>query len=87
MFKFLARLFEKSPADRLAIATATEAMLAKMKAMAKPTLLLKAGEGRSKLGGSPSLENAISWPLRNGKPLAFLGELDLAELRAADGPG
>jgi uncharacterized protein YwqG len=39
--------------------------------------------GRSHLGGSPDLPADFDWPTRNGRELAFLAQIDLAELTEA----
>lgn len=41
----------------------------------------------SKLGGEPDLPQGAAWPYIGGRPLAFLVQLDLVEVRAAGGPG
>lgn len=40
--------------------------------------------GRSRLGGAPDLPLGFEWPAWNGKELAFLGQLDLAEVAALE---
>lgn len=75
-----------SGAGRSAAADAhTDAVIAEMRARAKPTLLLKAGAARSRIGGLPRLPSGTDWPTRQGRPMAFLAELDLVELRGAGG--
>ena len=44
---------------------------------AEPELL----PGESRLGGSPDVPEGFAWPTWRGKPLAFLAQLNLAELR------
>ena len=39
--------------------------------------------GASRLGGSPDLPRDFAWPAWDGRELAFLGQLDLAEVAAA----
>ena len=60
----------------------------RMKRMARPTLLLTPTKtpGFSKLGGEPELPAEAQWPAGSEEPLAFIAQLDLAEIRAADGP-
>lgn len=57
--------------------------------LARPALLLRTQKtsesgiavGASKIGGMPDLPDNTRWPLyKNGKPLAFLAQLDLAEI-------
>ena len=48
--------------------------------------LVGAGMGRSRIGGLPDLADQFPWPMRNGRAMAFLAQIDLAELRAAQGP-
>src|SRR4051812_44223754 len=42
--------------------------------------------GVSRFGGSPDLPMAFKWPERAGKPLSFLAQLDLTELRHPELP-
>lgn len=48
--------------------------------------LTGAGAGRSRIGGLPDLADKFPWPTRNGRAMAFLAQIDLAELHAAQGP-
>lgn len=44
--------------------------------------------GSSKLGGAPDLPPHVAWPTRRGRPLSFIGQINLADLAAfpsADG--
>jgi uncharacterized protein YwqG len=61
--------------------------LREMQARAAPCVrLVGGGAGRSTIGGVPDLAADIPWPTWNGRCLSFLAQLDLAELRAAQGP-
>ena len=56
---------------------------ARMEARKIPALHLVASDattGFSKIGGSPEASPALEWPSWNGKPMAFLAQIDLAEL-------
>jgi uncharacterized protein YwqG len=41
---------------------------------------LEPGDGTSWLGGSPALSADAAWPERDGQPLAFVAQVDLAEI-------
>jgi uncharacterized protein YwqG len=54
---------------------------------AAPCIRLRSdGTGNSWIGGRPSLPDDFNWPHWKGKPLAFLAQIDLAEVRSAGGP-
>jgi uncharacterized protein YwqG len=59
-----------------------------MKRMARQTLLLAPTKvpAFSKLGGEPELPPGHAWPEGAKEPRAFLAQIDLAEVRASDGP-
>ncbi len=59
-----------------------------MQSMALPTWLLKPAGGAafSKLGGKPELPATMDWPDGREHPRCFVAQLDLAEVRAANGP-
>lgn len=60
--------------------------IATLKAMAQPCLrIAPGGDGRSRFGGAP--EMAGVWPRFEGRPLSFVAQLNLSDLRAAGGPG
>lgn len=63
-------------------------VLARVRRMARPTLLMAPAKppGFSKLGGQPEMPDGVAWPSSEGRPRAFLAQLDLAEVRAAGGP-
>jgi len=42
--------------------------------------------GASRFGGTPDVLPGFTWPERDGRPLTFLAQLDLAEIRAPGGP-
>lgn len=60
----------------------------RMTRMARPTLLMTPAKqpGFSKLGGEPELPRDTAWPAGEKASRAFLAQLDLAEVRAAEGP-
>src|SRR4051812_34889533 len=43
--------------------------------------------GASRFGGSPDVLPGFPWPVRDGRPLTFLAQLDLGEIRAPGIPG
>lgn len=59
-----------------------------MKAMILPTLWLTPASKAcfSKLGGAPDLPAGFVWPLGDQGPRDFVAQLDLEEVRGADGP-
>ena len=63
---------------------------AKIGELARTSLRLTRAEpeyrasGRSRLGGAPDLPAGFEWPRRDVKELAFLGQLDLAEVAALE---
>ena len=69
-------------------AAATRAVIEALKPLAKPAIVLEDAPGPLvlRLGGQPRLPASIGWPDRKGRPLSFIAELDLAALRAVDGP-
>ena len=60
----------------------------RMRRMTRSTLLLTPTRtaGFSKLGGAPDMPFGANWPTGAHGPLAFLAQLDLAEVRANGGP-
>src|SRR5262245_55835930 len=62
-----------------------EEMHARFGHLARPAVQLRPADETpfSKLGGLPQLPDDIVWPVWNGKPQAFLAQLDLAEVHAA----
>lgn len=61
-------------------------ILNKMKEMAKPALRLATAHmpGFSKTGGKPNLPEGLPWPFWKDRPLSFVVQIDLAELKAAE---
>jgi uncharacterized protein YwqG len=66
-------------------ATAEE-LIARYGHLARPALHLVPGNsgGFSRLGGLPEMPEDLVWPEWEGKPLAFLAQLSLAELHEAE---
>ncbi len=61
-----------------------EVLIARIKAGAAPCVsLIHGAGGKSRLGGAPNLEG--DWPRFQGRPMTFLAQLDLAEVRLAGG--
>lgn len=60
----------------------------RMTRMARPTLLMTPTKrpGFSKLGGEPELPPGLAWPAGQKASRAFLAQIDLSEVRAAEGP-
>lgn len=54
---------------------------------AQPAMCLRlepGGDGRSRLGGGP--DTTLPWPRFEGRPLAFVAQLDLPQIQAVGGP-
>lgn len=53
--------------------------------LSRPAVQLRAakGDGFGRLGGLPSLPPHLDWPRLDGKPMAFLAQVDLATVHAA----
>lgn len=77
----------KIPASPEALARGRE-IAERLKQLIRPTLVLIPAErlGFSKLGGAPELPTGAAWPSGSDGPLAFVAQLDLAELRQTGGP-
>lgn len=62
---------------------------ARVAAHARPAIRLSpspgAADGGSRLGGDPDLPDAAEWPEWKGKPLAFLGQVALADVAGLAG--
>ena len=87
MFGFLARLL--SGPRRNVPDAVTEAALAAVRAAAKPTILLESaqeGMTAARIGGLPHLPADCEWPRRDGHPLSFIAEIDLAAVHRSTGP-
>ena len=64
-----------------------KSVLAEARARARPCVALAAGSSdAARIGGAPDLAGDIAWPQRDGRPLAFLAQLDCAALGAAGTP-
>lgn len=61
-----------------------EAVRARYRHLSQPAVHLRRGAtgGVSRLGGIPHMPADFAWPVWNGKPLAFLAQIDLAEIHA-----
>ncbi|MDP2011382.1 MAG: YwqG family protein [Phenylobacterium sp.] len=84
---FLWKLFRRRPqaGSGEGISPVVAESIAALKAQAQPCLrLVPGGDGRSRLGGTP--EMAGVWPRYEGRPLACVAQLDLAQIQAAGGP-
>jgi uncharacterized protein YwqG len=63
-------------------------------ALATPSLRIRATRcplsrlaiGESRFGGEPDVPGDFAWPVRDGRPLTFLAQLDLRVVRAPDLP-
>jgi uncharacterized protein YwqG len=79
------RLFQKPEAPETARASSpliNDAVRQRFARLYRPALHLRPAEkpGFSRLGGLPAMPADAPWPEWKGKPLAFLAQIDLAEL-------
>lgn len=67
---------------------ATRAVIAALRPLARRSVVLGQANRPTvcRLGGLPRLPASTAWPERQGRPLSFIAELDLAALRAVGGP-
>ena len=88
MVSFLRKLFGKpSPEEVAASEARVKAAVRKVRAMARPFLqVVPTRGGTSWLGGHPHLPAGQEWPRRGQVPMAFLAQLDLAQMQAATRP-
>lgn len=63
-----------------------DAVMNALQAKSRPCVLLRSGKGNSKIGGIADCLPADEWPKCNGVPLSLLAQLDLSEIRLANGP-
>lgn len=52
----------------------------------RPAALETLAPGASRFGGAPDVPPGFAWPERDGRPLAFLAQLDLAAIRSPELP-
>jgi uncharacterized protein YwqG len=78
---FLSRLFRRKQAPPPDEERDIDSLIAPI---AIPAIHAEAtmAETSSQLGGEPRVPPGFSWPMRDGRPLAFLARIDLAQLRA-----
>lgn len=81
----------ESEVFRLIDASGLSRIEAEIRAAVRPAVRLCARRtvggtavGASKLGGLPDLPDSLEWPTRDSAPLAFIAQLNLAELAAQD---
>ncbi len=81
LFAGTSRTIAETAEDKMAVAELSE----RMKAYGVPALQLRPASTKtfSRLGGLPNLPPGLEWPEWTGKPQAFLGQLDLAEVHHA----
>ncbi len=80
--------------DELIVASGLDTLHAELRRLILPSIRLRSranlgvhwqpGQPRSRLGGVPHLPTGTEWPRNGGIPLAFLAEVDLAEVAPFD---
>lgn len=95
MFNWIKSLFAQTPVppkkewatddNSEELAATAEELKARFGSLVRPAVHLRATTtpGFSRLGGLPQLPANAEWPEWNGKPQAFLAQIDLAEIQAA----
>lgn len=85
--KFFRRLFasRRIPPVSNEVSPRVAAIIGALQARSEPCVrLVSGGDGRSRLGGTPDMD--VAWPRYEGRPLSFVAQLDLSEIRSAGGP-
>lgn len=81
--KITARLREANITDAERLATFAQRSWRLQATRAAPSTIAL---GQSRFGGTPDLPHDVEWPTREGRPLTFLAQIDLTQVRASDLP-
>lgn len=84
--KFFKKLFgKKEETESIDLKEIQQQLAERTRHLKKPAIRLEKTQRvrKSKFGGKPVAGSGFEWPMSNGKPMAFLAQIDLSEMSSA----